>query len=262
MLFTDSHAHLADPSFDADRELVIERAMSAGARALICIGESPSAAARARDIARAHPGRIYFTAGVHPHDASAFDAHRDIPLIEAELRAGAVAVGECGFDFHYDNAPPAAQHELTRAQLELARQYNLPLVVHTRDAEEDTRSFLADAARLDVKGVLHCFTGSHALARSALDAGWFVSFSGIITFKSWKDEPLLRLVPDDRLLAESDSPYLAPVPYRGQRNEPSWVGLTVERLAAARGASPAAVGELVHANASRLFAFGSSRSSP
>jgi TatD DNase family protein len=140
-----------------------------------------------------------------------------------------------------------------QAQLELARKYDRPLVVHTRDAEEDTRALLADAGRLDVRGVLHCFTGSQALARSALDCGWYISFSGIITFKSWKDEALLRLIPEDRLLAESDSPYLAPVPHRGKRNEPSWVGLTVDRLAAARCASPVAVGELVHLNAGRLF---------
>jgi TatD DNase family protein len=253
MDFVDSHAHLADPAFDADRELVIARALASGARAIICIGESLGAAARARTVAESRPGSVFFTAGVHPHDAGSFEVGRDVPLLEEVLRAGAVAVGECGFDYHYDNAVPAAQRAAMGAQLDVARRLDLPLVVHTRDAEADTRALLADAARLGVKGVLHCFTGSHALARSALDAGWYVSFSGIITFKNWTDEPLLRLVPDDRLLAESDSPYLAPVPHRGQRNEPGWVGLTVACLARARGVADDNIGEAVDANARTLF---------
>lgn len=258
MLFTDSHAHLADPAFDSDREVVIQRALASGARAVICIGESLAAAARAREIALGHPGTVFFTAGVHPHDAASFDARRDIPGLEAELRAGAVAVGECGFDHHYETAPPETQRVAMQAQLDLAHQYRRPLVMHTRDAEEDTRALLADARRVGVEGVLHCFSGSQALARSALDSDWYISFSGMITFKSWKDEPLLRLIPDDRLLAESDSPYLAPVPHRGKRNEPGWVSLTVERLAEARGASASWVGELVDRNARRLFKLGNS----
>lgn len=253
MQFIDSHAHLADPAFDADRDLVIDRALAAGARALICIGESLSSAARARSIADAHAGTVFSTAGIHPHDASSFQAPRDVPVLEEHLRAGAVAVGECGFDYHYDNASPGAQREAVSAQLALAKNFGRPLVVHTRDAEYDTRLLLSEAARLGVKGVLHCFTGSQALARSALDAGWFVSFSGIITFKNWTDEPLLRLVPDDRLLAESDAPYLAPVPHRGKRNEPAWVSFTVAHVAAARGVEDAALGVQTAQNAARFF---------
>jgi TatD DNase family protein len=254
MYFTDSHAHLADAAFDRDRELVIGRATATGARSLICIGESLAAAARARDIAQRHEGIVFFTAGVHPHDAASFDAGRDIRALEAELRAGAVAVGECGFDYHYDHASPGAQRSAVEAQLELAQRFERPMVVHTRDAEDDTRELLRRAAGLGVTGVLHCFTGSRVLARAALDAGWYVSFSGIITFKNWTDELLLRLVPDDRLLAESDSPYLAPVPHRGKRNEPAWVSLTVARLATVRGVAAETIGEHVDANARRLFA--------
>lgn len=253
MHFIDSHAHLADPAFDSDREQVLERALTSGAQAVICIGESLSTAARARSLAAAHPGIVYHTAGIHPHDAASFVVDRDVPLIESELRAGAVAVGECGFDYHYDNAPAVAQRAAMSAQLELAWQYRRPLVVHSRDAEDDTCSLLLEAERLGVHGVLHCFTGSHALARAALDADWFISFSGMITFKSWTDAPLLRLVPDDRLLAESDSPYLAPVPYRGKRNEPAWVSLTVARLASERQMSSSDLGELVEVNARHLF---------
>ena len=253
MQFVDSHAHLADAAFDLDRDEVIDRAKAAGTAGIVCIGESLAAAARARAIAQAHPDFVLFTAGLHPHDAASADRERDLPLLEGQLRTGACAVGECGLDYHYDNSPRETQRAVFEWQLELARQHGLPLVVHTRDAEEDTRAFLGDAARLGVTGVLHCFTGSAALARAALDAGWYVSFSGIITFKNWKDEAVLRLVPDDRILAESDSPYLAPVPHRGKRNEPAWVAYTVARLAAARDTPPELLGALVTANARRLF---------
>lgn len=251
--FIDSHAHLADPAFDTDRDAVIERARAAGASGIVCIGESRDAAARAREIAESHPDIIFFTAGLHPHDAASADRERDLPSLEAQLRAGARAVGECGLDYHYDNSPRETQRAVFEWQVDLARRFALPLVVHTRDAEEDTRAFLDEAARLGVIGVLHCFTGSAALARAALDVGWYVSFSGIITFKNWTDEEVLRLVPDDRVLAESDSPYLAPVPNRGKRNEPAWVAYTVARLAAARETSPERLGALVTANARRLF---------
>jgi TatD DNase family protein len=254
MFFIDSHAHLADPAFDADRELVIERARATGARAIVCIGESIAAAARARAISEVHPDFVFFTAGIHPHDAATFDAARDLPPIEAQLAAGACAVGECGLDYHYDHSPRAAQRLAFDAQLDVAHRFSVPVVVHTRDAEDDTQTFLALASARGVIGVLHCFTGSHGLARAALDAGWYVSLAGMITFKSWTDDALLRLIPDDRLLAESDSPYLAPVPHRGKRNEPAWVTLTVARLALARGAAPERIGELVEANARRLFA--------
>jgi TatD DNase family protein len=190
---------------------------------------------------------------LHPHDAVGFDPARDPEAIRALVDAGAVAVGECGLDYHYDHSPRDAQRRAFAAQLALAGALGRAVVVHTREAEDDTRAMVVEAGRGGVRGVLHCYTGSHALAEAALDAGWYVSFSGIVTFRKWTDEALLRLVPDDRLLAESDSPYLAPVPHRGKRNEPAWVTFTVARLAQARDASPAHVGELVTANARRLF---------
>ena len=251
--YVDSHTHLADPAFDADRHAVIERAREAGAEALVCIGESIEAAGRARGIAAALPAFIYWTAGVHPHDAAGFEDARDLAAIRAELDAGAVAVGECGLDYHYDNSPREAQIAAFRAQLELAAARHAPVVVHTRDAEDDTAALVTEAAREGVRGVLHCFTGSSKLAGAALDAGWYVSFSGIITFRKWTDDELLRFVPDDRLLVESDAPYLAPVPHRGKRNEPSYVPRTIERLALAREASPEAIAAITAANARTLF---------
>ena len=252
-MFIDSHAHLADPAFDEDRDAVIARAAEAGAAAIVCIGESLAAAARARALAEAHPALIAWTAGVHPHDAAGFDAARDLPALEDCLAAGARAVGECGLDYHYDHSPRDRQRAAFAAQLELAARRRAPVVVHTREAEDDTRAMLTDAAAAGVTGVLHCFTGSAQLAESALAAGWYLSFSGVITFKKWTDDALLRLPPADRLLVESDSPYLAPVPHRGRRNEPAFVPLTIARLAQARAVEPNALATATMANARRFF---------
>jgi TatD DNase family protein len=255
--FVDSHAHLADPAFDGDRDAVVDRARQSGARAVVCIGESAIAAERAARLAAAYPGFIFSTAGVHPHDAAEFESDRDLAAIRAASDGGAVAVGECGLDYHYDHSPRARQLDAFAAQIGLAAEIGRPLVVHTRDAEEDTRAMVAEASAAGAIGVLHCYTGSHALAEHALAGGWYVSFSGIVTFRKWADEALLRLVPAERLLAESDAPYLAPVPHRGKRNEPAYVTFTVARLAAARGVEPAALGEQVARNAERLFGLAS-----
>ena len=256
--FVDSHTHLADPAFDHDREAVITRAREAGAHALVCIGESIEAAHRARAIARQHVGLVFWTAGIHPHDAATFDAARDIAVLDCCLTEGAVAVGECGLDYHYDNAPRDAQRAAVRAQVALAARRMRPVVIHTRDAEDDTRALIADAAAAGVVGVLHCFTGSAALAVYGIERGWYVSFSGIITFKKFTDDALLALVPPDRILVESDAPYLAPVPYRGKRNEPAWVPLTLARLARARNADPSELAAATVDNARRLFGLATS----
>jgi TatD DNase family protein len=251
--FVDSHVHLADPAFDADRNEVIERARLTGARALVCIGESLAAAHRARDVASAHPGLVFFTAGVHPHDAASFDAGRDVAAVRDFVAAGAVAIGECGLDYHYDHSPREKQIAAFEHQLELARETDRAVVVHTRAALDDTRAMVHEAGKNGVRGVLHCFTGPRELAETALEADWYLSFSGVITFKKWTDDALLRLAPVERLLVESDAPYLAPVPHRGKRNEPAWVSLTLARLATARGISAEALGAVTMQNTARLF---------
>ena len=253
MRFIDSHTHLADAAFDPDRDAAVARAREAGAVALVCIGESLAAADRARALSARHPRFVYWTAGIHPHDAATFDEARDLPAIAARLDAGAVAVGECGLDYHYDHAPRERQRAAFRAQLALGAAHRKPVVVHTRDAEDDTSAMLAEESAAGARGVLHCFTGTAALARAALDCGWYVSFSGIVTFTRWTDDALLQLVPEDRLLVESDAPYLAPVPHRGRRNEPAWVPRTIERIARARGVETDALADGAARNARRLF---------
>jgi len=252
-VFLDSHAHLADPAFDDDRDAVVARSRQAGAVGVVCIGESLAAADRAAALASVHPGFVWWTAGVHPHDAAEFDEERDRTAIADHVSRGAVAVGECGLDYHYDHSPRLMQRRAFAAQLSLARELQRPVVVHTREAEEDTRTMIVEAAAAGVRGVLHCYTGSASLAESALAGGWYVSFSGIATFKKWDGDDVICLVPADRLLVDSDSPYLAPVPHRGRRNEPAWVSLTVARISAVRGVDLEALGVETAHNAARLF---------
>lgn len=252
MEFADSHVHLASEQFRDDVDDVIARAREAGARAIVCIGESPAMAERAAVIAARYPGLLSFTAGLHPHEAAAWTDETPDALREA-LRAGAVAVGECGLDYHYDVSPRDVQRRVFSAQLALAQEFDRPVVVHTREAEADTAALVREAGAAGVRGVLHCFTGSRALAETALDAGWYLSFSGVVTFRSFTDDALLRLVPADRLLVESDAPYLAPVPLRGKRNEPAWVAHTVARVAAARGLPADRLGALALENTRRFF---------
>lgn len=253
MRFVDSHTHLADAAFDADRDDVIARARRAGAAALVCIGESIAQAAIARRIAADYPGFVYYTAGVHPHDAVGFHAEKDIPRLKELLHGGAVAVGECGLDYHYDHSPRAAQIKAFSAQLELAWEVKRPVVVHSREAARDTGTMVTEAGSKGVAGVMHCFTGPVELARDALDAGWYISFAGVVTFKKWDQDDLIRLVPDDRFLVETDAPYLAPVPHRGKRNESGWIPLIIEKIAAARRQAPSDVAACSRANAARLF---------
>jgi TatD DNase family protein len=248
--YVDSHAHVADAAFDPDRDAVIDAARADGATAIVCIGESESAARAAQGLAERYPGFVYATAGVHPGEAGSYERTRDEAWIRDCVRRGAVAIGECGLDYHYDHVGRDQQRVAFDDQIALAGSLGRPLVVHTREAEDDTRSAVRGAG---VCGVLHCYTGSHRLAEDALAEGWYVSFSGIVTFARWADDGLVRLVPDDRLLVETDAPYLAPVPNRGRRNEPQFVRRTIERVALVRGVSAAHIGTVTAANARRMF---------
>ncbi len=251
--FIDSHAHLAGEGFDADREGVLDQLRAAGGVGVVCIGESLAAAVGARRLAEAHPGVVWWTAGIHPHDAAGYDPARDIPALEAAMRAGAVAIGECGLDYHYDHSPRPQQRRAFADQLAIAQRERKAVVVHSREAAEDTAVMVREAGAAGIVGVLHCHTGPHPLAEAALAAGWYISFSGVVTFRKWEDLDLLRLVPEDRLLLESDSPYLAPVPYRGKRNEPAWCAYTLERLAQVREVDVGTLGAAVVRNTRQCF---------
>jgi len=237
----DSHLHLTADRFDGDVDEVIRRARAAGVSRMVTVATDPSDARSALELARTYPGVVYATAGLHPHDASAWADDTGLELRALLAEPEVVAVGEAGLDFHYDNSPRSIQRDVFEAQLDLAVETGLPIVVHSRDADETMIEILLDAGS-DATGILHCFTGGDALLETGLDAGWYVSFGGIVTFDSFDGADRVRRVPADRLLVETDSPYLAPVPMRGRRNEPSFLSHTCARLADLRGTS---VDELV-----------------
>ena len=251
--FVDSHVHLADAAFADDVQDVIARARASGARALVAIGETPDTARRSLALARAFPGYVYTTAGMHPNAAQEWDDARDAAAIRELIAEGAVAVGECGLDYFYDSTPRSIQLAVLDAQLAIAAESGKPIVLHTREAESDTMEFLKRAAAHNVRGVLHCFTGTIALAEAGIAAGWYVSFSGIITFRKWTDVALLQAIPLKRLLVESDAPYLAPVPHRGKRNESAFVARTLEHLATVRNMDVDVLGDITIQNTIDLF---------
>ncbi len=239
----DSHCHLADEAFEDDLDAVVERARKAGLRGVLCIldATSPAEATRAERVAAAWPG-AKFAVGVHPHRAGEFIACLDEvgPRLRSAVaaRADTRAVGEIGLDYHYDFAPREVQREVFRRQIRVARDLGRPVVIHTREADEDTFAVLEDEGAPPPGGVFHCFTGDAATARRAVDLGFHVSFSGIATFKRADSvREAAAAVPWDRLLVETDAPYLAPAPHRGRRNEPAWVARVIDAVAAVRGAT-------------------------
>lgn len=250
----DSHLHLTDERLLPELASVLERARDAGVEGMVTVGTSPDDARAAREVARAHDD-VWFTAGLHPHDADRFEPGL-LATFGALLDAPeAVAVGETGLDYHYDNAPRERQRASFAAHLELAAARGMPVVVHSRDADEDTARLIAEAPR-GLRGVLHCFTGGAELLGAALERDWYVSFSGIVTFSSWDGEDLVRRVPGDRLLVETDSPWLAPAPERGHRNEPAFVEHTCRAVAGMRGEDPADAAERTLANARTFYGLG------
>jgi TatD DNase family protein len=246
----DSHCHLADPAFDADREVVLFRARAAGVGAVVVVADGVDTAERCLALA-ARPG-LFATAGVHPHRASEFGAAA-AERVDALLREPrVVAVGETGLDYHYDLSPRERQREAFAWHLARAAATGKPVVVHSREADEDTARLLADAPP-GLTGVLHCFSAGPAVLDAALARGLAVSWSGMVTFRNWDARAALERVSDEALLVETDAPYLAPAPHRGHRNEPAHVALTAARIAELRGTTPERVAALTGANARRLF---------
>ncbi len=256
---TDSHCHLAGEEFAADLADVVARAKAAGVtRALVILAaEDEGEIARAQTVIAAWP-ECRFAVGVHPHHAKAFELDPGAAVSTVATRLDALpearAVGEIGLDYHYDFSPRDVQHAVFRAQVRLALSRDLPVVIHTREAEDDTLRILTDEGRGKLRGVFHCFTGDADAATRALVTGFLISIPGVATFP--KAEALRQAAagaPADRLLVETDSPYLAPVPYRGKRNEPSYVAKVVEQLAVVRGTSAADISEQTDRNFEHLF---------
>jgi len=248
----DSHCHLTDTAFRDDREAVLLRARESGVTRLVTIASDVVDSRRAVELAAAHGVRVRCTAGVHPHETGA--AARDALERVRELagRPEVVALGETGLDYHYDHSPRDVQRRLFEAHLALAAELGLPVVVHAREADADVAAILR-AAPPEVRGVLHCFTGGDRVFEEAMARGWYVSFSGVASFRTFGAAARLREVPTDRLLVETDSPYLAPVPLRGKRNEPAFLRHVAEAVAAHLGDTLEGVAARTTANALRCY---------
>jgi TatD DNase family protein len=251
----DSHCHLDFPDFADELDEVVERAQVAGVERLVTISTRVRQGARLVEISERFPN-IYFTIGTHPHQAA-----EEPELDTAAIRSFAahpkcVGIGEAGLDYHYDYAPRDLAARVFRAQIATARELGLPLVVHARDADEDVATILREEmAAGSFQAVLHCFTSSRALAETGLELGLYVSFSGVLTFKNSRElRAIARDVPLDRVLVETDAPFLAPVPHRGRRNEPAFVVETARALAEARGVDSSIIAAATRANTLRLFA--------
>ena len=252
-MLIDSHCHIDDARYDADREAMIERARAAGIGHFVTIGCDLATSRAAVALAQQHPF-ISATVGVHPHEVKHIaDGWYD------ELRAlakskGVVAYGEIGLDYHYDHSPRDVQRARFREQVRLACELKLPIVIHTREAQEDTITILKEEKAGDIGGVFHCFSGDTWLAKDALDLGFYLSFSGVVTFQNATMlRDIVKTVPLDRILVETDAPYLTPAPNRGKRNEPAFVRHVADKIAELHGLSVQAVEDATTQNTKRLF---------
>jgi TatD DNase family protein len=252
-MLIDSHAHLDDARFAPDRSDVIQRAWDAGVRRIVTIGtgSGPDDMGCGIPIAESYDW-IQTSLGIHPHDAANAEARHFDRMNQLAAHPKVVAIGETGLDYHYDHAPRDLQRVVFQRQLEIATALDLPAIVHTRNADADTEMLLRKCAPR--RGVLHCFTSGAALADAALEIGFMISFSGIATFPNAKDLiDIVQRVPSDRILVETDCPYLAPVPHRGKRNEPAFVSDTARFIAKARDVPVEQLESETYSNFTRLF---------
>jgi TatD DNase family protein len=253
-MLIDSHCHLDFPDFAPERDAVVERARAAGVGRLITISTHVARYDSYRAIAEAYDN-VWFTVGTHPHQAH---EEPDIPvgrLVELAHHPRCIGIGEAGLDYHYDRSPRDVAAQVFRRHIAAARETGLPLVIHARDADDDVAAILREEmGKGAFKALLHCFTASRALAETGLELGLYVSFSGVVTFKNSEAlRDIARDVPLDRLLVETDAPFLAPVPYRGKCNEPAYVASTAAVLADVKGVSAEELAQATTANVLRLF---------
>jgi TatD DNase family protein len=254
MKLVDSHCHLDFPDFAGERDAVIARARTAGVGTMVTICTKITEFADIRAIAESDPD-IWCTVGIHPHEAAAEPAVDEARLAALADHPKVIGIGECGLDYHYDMSPRDRQAAVFRTHARAARECHLPMVVHTREADDDTAALLAEeSAGGRLTGVLHCFTSGRQLALQALDLGFYISFSGIITFRNAEDlRETARAVPLERMLIETDAPFLAPVPKRGKRNEPAFVAHTASFIAGLKGVTVEDLAAATTENFHRLF---------
>ncbi len=253
-MLVDSHCHLDFATFADDLDDVVARAGAAGVGMMVTIATSVEGCGSARRVAERFPN-VYCSVGVHPHEAKTDGQKSADLLIRLAKHEKTVGIGETGLDYYYEHSPRDDQKVSFRAHIDAARQTGLPLIVHTRDADDDTAEILAEEMkRAPFTGLIHCFSAGRKLAETAVDLGLFISVSGIATFKAAEDlRQTLASVPMDRLLVETDAPYLAPTPNRGKRNEPSFVALTAAKLAEIKGVTPDEIAAATTDNFFRLF---------
>ena len=255
-MFIDSHAHLDSADFDADRSAVIQRAKAAGVTRVLAIGSGtgPGTLDCAIKLAEAFEG-LDASIGIHPHEAALATEDDFRLLVELAKHSSVIAWGEIGLDFHYDHSPREVQRDVFARQLRLAAEQRLPVIVHTREAEEETLKVLQENwGQPEIGGILHCYSGSLELAQASLEMGFLVSFSGMLTFpKAQNVREVAQQVPMEQLLIETDAPFLAPVPHRGKRNEPSFVVETANAMAQLKGTSIEVIGRQTSENYRRLF---------
>lgn len=253
--FIDSHCHLEMPAFDADRQEVIQRASDTGVRYIINAGSDLEGNRKGLQISRQHD-LVFSSVGIHPHDARSLNDRLMLELAKWIREPKVVAIGEIGLDYYYMHSPKEVQLDAFRRQIGLARESSLPIIVHSRDAAEDTLRVLAEEAS-GLNGVLHCFSGNREMAQTIIEMGFYISFAGPISFRKAEGlRAVSRIVPDELILIETDAPYLSPVPKRGKRNEPSYLPHTAQALADERGVSRDDIARITSLNAQRLFGVG------
>ncbi len=252
-MFIDTHTHLDDTRYNDDREAMITRAREAGVEAFITIGCDLATSRAAVALADQYPF-VYASIGVHPHEVKHIDDGWYGEFHRLAHNKKVVAYGEIGLDYHYNHSSPKEQRERFREQIQFARELGLPVIIHTREAQEDTVAILKEENASEIGGVLHCFSGDAWLAKDALDLGFYLSFSGILTFQNATMlRDIAKNTPLDRVLIETDCPYLTPVPYRGKRNEPAYVSHVAKQLASLSNLSIDQIAEQTSNNAKRFF---------
>ena len=254
-MLIDSHAHIQGKEYAGEAAAVIERARAAGVEKIIVVGGAGDMSSNGEAVALAHSfENIYATVGMHPHDAKDVGKDELQTLKDLTLHSKVIAVGETGLDYYYNHSPREVQRRVFAQFIHMARETELPIVVHERDAASEGAALLRGEGGGKLRGVIHCFTGNYEAARAYLDLGFYISFTGIITFKNAEAlRDVARRVPLERILVETDSPYLTPVPHRGQRNEPAYVRLVAETVANVKGVTLEEVARVTTDNTRRLF---------